>query len=95
MLTYKDYNAEIKRLVPKENLLVFNVKEGWDPLCQFLNERVPDAEFPSRNSKADFAKNNETAGQVMQAAALKNMALYGAGVVAAVAAAAFAVLKRK
>ena len=92
---YKDYNAEIKKLVPKENLLVFNVKEGWDPLCGFLNERVPDAEFPSRNSKADFSKNNEMAGQIMQAAALKNMALWGTGVVAFVAAAAFAVLKRK
>ena len=92
---YKDHNAEIKKLVPKENLLVFNVKEGWDPLCRFLNEQVPEAEFPNRNSKADFSKNNETAGQVMQAAALKNMAVYGTGLVAVVAAAAFAILKRK
>jgi hypothetical protein len=92
---YLDHNEEIKRLVPKENLLVFNVKEGWDPLCGFLNERVPDTEFPSRNSKADFARNNEMAGQVMQSAALKNMALFGGGVIAVVAAAAFAILKRK
>jgi len=92
---YTDYNAEIKRLVPKENLLVFNVKQGWAPVCNFLNEKIPDNEFPSRNSKADFAKNNEMAGQVMLAAALKNMAFFGTGVVAVVAAAAFAILKRK
>jgi hypothetical protein len=35
------------------------------------------------------------AGQVMQSAALKNMALFGGGVIAVVAAAAFAILKRK
>lgn len=92
---YIDHNAEIRQLVPKENLLVFNVKEGWDPLCEFLKEKVPEGEFPSRNSKADFARNNEMAGQVMQNAALKNMALFGGGVVAVVAAAAFAILKRK
>jgi hypothetical protein len=92
---YIDHKAEIRKLVPKENLLVFNVKEGWDPLCEFLKEKVPEGEFPSRNSKADFARNNEMAGQVMQNAALKNMALFGGGVVAVVAAAAFAILKRK
>lgn len=92
---YKDYNAEIKRLVPRENLLAFNVKEGWVPVCEFLNEQVPETEFPSRNSKNDFARNNEMAGQVMQSVALKNMALFGAGVVAVLAAATFAVLKRR
>jgi len=92
---YTDYNAEIRRLVPKENLLVFNVKEGWTPLCEFLDEELPDCEFPSRNSKADFARNNEVVGEVMQTVARKNMALFGTGVVAVVAAVAFAILKQK
>ena len=52
----RTYNAEIRRLVPRGSLLMFNVEERWDPLCGFLNERVPDAGFPSRNSKVDFSK---------------------------------------
>ena len=91
---YHDYNAEIKRLVPKERLLVLNVKEGWKPLCKFLNEQVPDTEFPSRNSKADFQRNNDMAGQVMQTMARKNMTLFGTGVVAVIAAAVLAIMKR-
>ena len=70
------------------------VKEGWAPVCEFLGEQVPETEFPSRNSKNDFARNNEMAGQVMQSVALKNMALFGTGVVAVVAAATFAFWRR-
>jgi hypothetical protein len=35
---YEEYNAEIQRIVPKESLLVMNVKEGWGSLCAFLVE---------------------------------------------------------
>ena len=33
---FKDHIEEVKRTVPKERLLVYNVKEGWGPLCTFL-----------------------------------------------------------
>lgn len=92
---YQDYNAEIKRLVPEERLLVLNVKEGWKPLCQFLNEEVPDEEFPNRNSKADFHVNNGKLGEVVQSVIRRNMAVFGTSVAAVVAAAAFAILKWK
>jgi hypothetical protein len=92
---YHDYNAEVKRLVPKERLLVFNVKEGWTPLCNFLNEDIPDMEFPSRNSKAEFERNNGMIGEIIQSATRKNMALFGTGVVAILAMAAFALVKQK
>lgn len=39
---YIEYNEEIKRLVLKDKLLVFNVKEGWEPLCRFLDKPVPN-----------------------------------------------------
>jgi Sulfotransferase domain len=31
-------------------LLVFDVKEGWGPLCKFLGKHVPEMPFPSENS---------------------------------------------
>ena len=52
---YEDWVAHVKRTVPAENLLVFNVKQGWDPLCAFLGKPVPDEPFPRVN---DSGTNN-------------------------------------
>ena len=43
----------IKAEVSPERLLVFDVKEGWGPLCKFLNVNVPDEEFPRVNSREE------------------------------------------
>lgn len=46
---YREHNAMVKRLCEEEGkgrLLVFDVKEGWGPLCKFLGREVPDVEFP-------------------------------------------------
>jgi Sulfotransferase domain len=45
--------AEVKRAIPKERLLIYDVKEGWEPLCAFLGVAVPSAPFPSVNSTAE------------------------------------------
>jgi hypothetical protein len=46
---HSSHNAMIKAGIPAERLLVFNVKEGWEPLCRFLGKPVPDVEFPRIN----------------------------------------------
>ncbi len=46
--------AEVKRRVPPERLLVYDVKEGWEPLCAFLGIEVPDRPFPRLNDKETF-----------------------------------------
>lgn len=40
------HTEKVKSVVPGEKLLVFNVEEGWDPLCRFLGVNVPDLPFP-------------------------------------------------
>ncbi len=40
--------------LPKERLLVFDVAEGWEPLCAFLELPVPDDPFPSTNTTKQF-----------------------------------------
>jgi len=46
---------EVKRLVPVEKLLVYDVKEGWEPLCTFLGVEVPvDTPFPHLNDRLEF-----------------------------------------
>jgi sulfotransferase family protein len=48
--------AEVKATVPASKLLVFEVSDGWKPLCDFLGVPVPDEEFPHINESGDFAE---------------------------------------
>jgi hypothetical protein len=44
----------VKRLAPPERLLVFEVAQGWKPLCRFLGKPVPATPFPRVNDAAQF-----------------------------------------
>lgn len=50
--TYLAHNAEVKRVTPPERLLLFQLHEGWEPLCKFLGRPVPDVPFPRINDTA-------------------------------------------
>lgn len=41
------HNQAVQSNVPHEKLLVFNVKMGWKPLCEFLDVPVPEEPFPN------------------------------------------------
>lgn len=47
---YTSFNARVESVIPRERLLVFNVKEEWDPLCEFLGVPVPKVPFPHDNT---------------------------------------------
>lgn len=52
---FKRHYAEVRSLVPKENLLEYRITDGWGPLCEFLGEPVPKAvSFPNINDNSDF-----------------------------------------
>ena len=54
---YEAHLEEVRRSVPAERLLVFNVSEGWAPLCAFLGKPVPENEpFPHLNDRAFFRR---------------------------------------
>lgn len=46
---YDKHNAHVQELIPKDHLLVYDVREGWEPLCEFLKVPVPNEEFPRLN----------------------------------------------
>jgi len=52
--TFEEHNAEVRRTVPAERLLEFQVSQGWEPLCGFLGRPVPDLPFPRLNDSAEF-----------------------------------------
>ena len=35
---YCRHNAAVRNLVPEDQLLEFNAKQGWGPLCEFLGK---------------------------------------------------------
>ena len=48
------HNEAVQATIPAEQLLVFEVKQGWEPLCGFLGVEVPDEPFPRTNDRAEF-----------------------------------------
>ena len=48
------HNDAVKAAIPAERLLVYQVKEGWGPLCEFLGAEMPDEIFPRTNDRAEF-----------------------------------------
>lgn len=46
--------VDVKSFFPEERLLVFNVKDGWGPLCRFLEVPIPDGSFPASNDGEEF-----------------------------------------
>jgi hypothetical protein len=52
--TYERHNAEVRRTIAPERLLVFDVTEGWAPLCGFLGVPLPAEPVPRTNSTAEF-----------------------------------------
>lgn len=48
--TYDCHVAWLKEIVPEDQLIFFDVKDGWGPLCKALGKEVPgDRAFPHVN----------------------------------------------
>lgn len=54
LTAYRKRAADVKAAIPADRLLVFDVAEGWEPLCKFLGVKVPNEPFPRLNSTDQF-----------------------------------------
>jgi hypothetical protein len=54
LAAYRRRTVEVRAAIPPERLLVFDVAEGWEPLCRFLDRPVPAAPFPHVNSTEEW-----------------------------------------
>jgi hypothetical protein len=52
----EQFNQEVQENIPADRLLVWSVTDGWEPLCEFLELPVPDADFPRVNDSKLFAE---------------------------------------
>jgi Sulfotransferase domain len=53
---FEAHNAEVQRTVPPARLLVYEVSQGWAPLCEFLGVPVPDEPFPRLNDREQMLR---------------------------------------
>lgn len=51
---FNQHTKEVVDAIDPDRLLIFDVREGWEPLCKFLDKPVPDAAFPRVNSRDEF-----------------------------------------
>lgn len=51
---FRKHTREVVRAIPAERLLVYEVSQGWGPLCEFLGVPLPGEAFPAQNSRAEF-----------------------------------------
>jgi len=56
LVKYEAWIDDVKRVVPANKLLVYNVKDGWDPLVGFLGVPKPSTPFPRVNDTAEFQR---------------------------------------
>lgn len=51
---FEAHREAVKKVIPADQLLVYQVSEGWEPLCHFLRVPVPSEPFPRTNDRAEF-----------------------------------------
>jgi hypothetical protein len=50
----RKHQQAVQDHVPSERLLVYQVSQGWQPLCEFLGVDVPELPFPNTNTRTEF-----------------------------------------
>ena len=80
---FSRHNEAVQAAIPPERLLVFDVKQGWEPLCAFLGVPVPDDEpFPHVNDAESFRQRiqERLAGLALRAIGVAVLVAGGVGV---------------
>jgi hypothetical protein len=54
MKAFLAHQSAVQAAIPADRLLVYQVKDGWGPLCAFLGVPVPAVAFPRTNDRAEF-----------------------------------------
>ena len=53
---FDSWVTHVKHTVPSDRLLVFEAKQGWKPLCEFLDLPIPTDPYPHVNDTASMSK---------------------------------------
>ncbi|CAG5089880.1 Oidioi.mRNA.OKI2018_I69.PAR.g12389.t1.cds [Oikopleura dioica] len=51
---YLSHIIYVKSVVPDDKLLIWNIKDGWEPLCKFLQVPIPNEPIPRKNTRGEL-----------------------------------------
>ena len=51
---FNRHNEAVQREIAPERLLIYELSQGWDPLCRFLDVDAPDEPMPKANTTEEF-----------------------------------------
>lgn len=71
---FEEHNTYVKKIVPADRLLEFDVKDGWGPLCEFLGVEVP---FPREADGRSFEKQGRFFWMLAVAKATVRVSVFG------------------
>ena len=78
LAVFHRHSEAVRRAVPPERLLVYEVSEGWGPLCAFLGVPEPAGEpFPRVNDAAEFRARILRGARIMRAASYAAVGVAG------------------
>ncbi|KAL1643963.1 hypothetical protein SLS58_004638 [Diplodia intermedia] len=79
---YAEHYDRVRRLVPEDRRLEWQVTDGWGPLCRFLGKPVPDVPFPRGNTPGEMSAMREEMHAPMKRRAARNMSITLGAIVA-------------
>jgi hypothetical protein len=79
---YRRHTAEVATGLDPERLLVFEVSQGWEPLCGFLGVAVPDEPFPHANDASSIRRRLTAVRYTTRALPVVGLTAAAVGVVA-------------
>ena len=53
-IVYYEHIERVKKVIPSDKLLIYEINKGWEPLCEFLNVDLPEMPFPKVNDTAEM-----------------------------------------
>jgi hypothetical protein len=68
---FRKHTREVIRTISGQRLLVYQVDQGWEPLCKFLEVAVPLEPFPAQNTRAELIARAVRASQTAKTATAK------------------------
>ena len=60
---FREHVANVQSEIAAERLLTFDLRDGWQPLCDFLEVEAPGIPFPRTNSSREFVDEEWKQGQ--------------------------------
>ena len=74
---YENWVAYVKSTVPAEKLLIFNAKDGMEPLARFCDKPAPSMKMPHANVGGQFNLRKKVMERIAQATILgKNFKIF-------------------